>query len=305
MKKRTFWLITAVLALLLLVAYAAGSRYFASIMLSRPTSTLAETTADVGSPAAFGLPAPEEVRIAAGDVTLAGWFFENPAGGDCAVQFMHGYSGNRVQALYWAPIFWARGCDLLAYDHRGHGDSSPAYHTYGYYEKADGLAALAWLQARSGLPLSQIGVAGVSYGAATALQMAPSIPDAAFVLADSPYSSLEAIIRTQGEAQFGTLATIFVPGAFLTAEWLADFEADDVSPETAVIGADLPLLLIHSATDDFTPAAHSIAIFANSDPGEAQLRIHDWGAAHAADITTDFPAYKAEVDAFLDEFVGW
>ncbi len=302
-KENRWWLWPLVIIVLVLLVYGAGSWYFANLVLSSPTSTLAEGIDDVGTPQELGLPLPENVQIDAGAVTLAGWYFENEADAQCAVMFLHGYTGTRAQALYWAPLFWERGCDLLAYDHRGHGESTAAQHTYGYFEKADGEAALDWLGRRTGLAREDIGLVGVSYGAATALQMAPLAPDVAFILADSPYSSLEDILSFQAGEQYGTVGRAFLQGALLNAQLLAGFDVDAVSPETAVIDAEMPILLIHSATDEFTPAGHSSAIYANSDPARTILLINEWGSEHAADIVTDFEAYAAEVDEFLDQLV--
>ena len=191
---------------LLIVAYAAAGWFFSGLILDAPTQSLVDAAAEGDTPADFGLPEPEEITIDAGEVTLAGWLFENPRQGDCGVMFLHGFRGTRYHVLNWAPLFWQRGCDILAYDHRGHGDSTPAFHTYGFYEKADAIAALDWFASRTGLERPQIGVFGVSYGAATALQMAPLTPDIAFVGADSAYSELDEIIEFQARELFPTLA---------------------------------------------------------------------------------------------------
>ncbi len=303
MKRRTLWIALGVIILLLVIAYGAASWYFAGIMIASPTTPLEEDQAEIGDPTGFGLSNPEAVTIQSGDVTLSGWYFDNPAGGECGVMFMHGFTGTRYQALYWAPLFWERGCDILAYDHRGHGDSTPAFHTYGFHEKNDALAALEWFQQRSGLTLSQIGVGGVSYGAGTALQLAPLIPDAAFVLADSSYSSITDIVSVRAEARLGqTLGDLLLPGALLAAELRANFDTAAVSPENAIAEAQMPVLLIHSRTDEFTPSTHSEAIYANSDPDRTVLHVNDWGAPHGRDILTDPDRYRRLVDEFLAQF---
>ncbi|WP_374686297.1 alpha/beta hydrolase [Promineifilum sp.] len=300
---RRVWLILAIVILLLVAADAAASWFFSGIMIASPTASLEEARADTGDPADYGLPEPEEVRIDTGEVTLAGWYFDNPQDGDCGVLFMHGFTGTRYQALYFAPLFWERGCDLLAYDHRGHGDSTPAFHTYGFHEKDDALAALRWFEQRSGLDESQIGVGGVSYGAATALQLAPMIPEAPFVLADSSYSSVAAIVSVRAEARLGrALGRLLLPGALFAAERRAGFDAAAVSPEAAIAEAQMPILLIHSRTDGFTPAAHSEAIYANSDQSRTVLHVNEWGSEHASDIGTDFAAYRQLFNAFMAEY---
>ena len=297
------WVVLAVLIVLLLAAYLTAGWYFSEILLNMPTETIAEARAEGDTPASVGLPEPEEVRIDAGDVTLAGWYFDNPADAGCGLLFLHGFTGTRYHALNWAPLFWERGCDILAYDHRGHGDSTPAFHTYGFYEKQDALVVLNWFGERAGLEPSQIGVFGVSYGAATALQMAPLVPELAFVGADSAYSEMEEIVGYQARQMFPTLAPLLLPGALAIAELRADFDVQAVAPERTVADAQMPILLIHSLTDEYTFSTHSEDIYANSDPSRTVLHLTDWGAPHARDILTDYDAYRQLVNDFLAQFV--
>ena len=301
--RRGLWVGLAVVVLLLLAAYVAAGWFFSGIAIAPQTQTLEDMQARTGNPADYGLPEPEEIAINTGEITLSGWYFDNPADANCGVMFMHGFTGSRYEALYWAPLFWSRGCDVLAYDHRGHGDSTPALLSYGYHEKTEALAARDWFAQHAGLDPSRIGVGGVSFGAATALQLAPLIPEAPFVLADSSYSSISAIIDHRATELLGpALGGVLTPGALWIAGLRAGFDPADVSPETAIAEAQMPILLIHSRTDDFTPYTHSEAIFANSDQSRTVLHVNDWGSPHASDISTDFAAYQALVDAFLDQY---
>ncbi len=303
-KSRKIYLIPlSVLVLLLLGAYAYGSWFFATILIARPTQTLAESAALVKkTPADVGLPAPLEVTISSGEVTLAGWYFANERDGECGVVLLHGYTSTRYGALNYAPLFWQRGCDLLLYDARGHGESNGRYHTYGYYEKEDARAAALWLAQQAGLPLSQIGLMGVSYGAATSLQAAPLLPEVAFIIADSPYQDLETIVRHQAVQQYGPAVRIMIPGALLVAELRASFDVEAVSPANAAAQAQPPILLIHSRSDTYTPPANSQAIYNSAKPARAVLHLTNWGASHGDDINTNFVGYVALVDQFLQTY---
>ena len=290
---------------LLGVIYVGGSLYFANVLINRDTQTLAvsqQRMAETGYHEA-DLPRPESVSIEADTVTLSGFFYDNEDDGRCAVLLLHGYTSTRYGVLQYAPLFWERGCDLLAYDARGHGDSTDAYHTYGYYEKQDGQAAYEWLLAKTGLPAETVGIMGVSYGAASSLQMAPLVPDAAFIVADSPYRDLRTIVTHQAAEQFGEWTRPFVPGAFLIAQLRADFEAEEVSPEDTIIGTDIPILLIHAQADTFTPPSHSEAIYQHSNQDITELHLTAFGTAHARSVMDGYDAYDALVDDFLDEKV--
>ena len=301
MKSKLVWIVGIVVVLLLLV-YVGGSWYLGDLLINRSTSTLADSQAAMAELGLPVLPTPENVTIQNGDVSLTGFFYDNEKVGECAVILLHGYTGTRYSALQYAPLFWERGCDLLAYDARGHGESSPAFHTYGYYEKQDAQAAYTWLLARTGFEPEQVGLTGVSYGAATSLQAAPLLPETAFIIADSSYESLDAIVSRQAVEQFGSWTKPFIPVAFAFASLRADFDVNAVSPKEVVNNTAVPILLIHSRTDAYTPYTHSEAIYANSNPATTVLHITDWGSAHGRDIFTDFDAYKQMVDEFLAQY---
>ena len=303
MKRKRLWTAIAAVLLLVVVIFGAASWIFSSLIIAGETQSLANAAAEGDTPAQFGLPEPEVIAIDTGEVTLAGWYFDNPVDGGCGLMFLHGFRGTRYHALNWAPLFWKRGCDVLAYDHRGHGDSTPAFHTYGYYEKEDALVALDWFAVQTGLERSQIGVFGVSYGAATALQMAPMTPGIAFIGADSAYSELEEILNFQARELFPRLAPLLLPAALRVAELRAGFDVAAVAPERSVAEIDAPVLLVHSLTDEYTVPSHSEDIYANSDPSRTVLELTDWGAPHGRSIITDLSAYEQLVDEFLGRYV--
>ena len=292
--------IVAVILALLAAVYLAGSWYFSGIIVKFDAQSLEQQRADHGSPADYNLPAQEEVTIPGDGVALAGWYFDNPAGGDCGVVLLHGHTGSRYGMLKYTPLFWPRGCDLLLYDHRIHGASTGDYGTYGYYEKLDALAALAWFEQRTGLPADQIGLLGESYGAATALQAGPQTPELAFIAADSAYRDMETIIIQQAARQFGPWTRIFAPGALGIAGLRADFAPSQVSPMLAAPQIDAPVFLSHSATDQFTLPHHSVDIAAQLPAALCQrLHLTDWGSEHGNSIDDDFAAYQAQMDEFL------
>lgn len=298
MKSKLYWVAFFAFALLLLV-YLGGSWYFSTVLLARETSTIEASQESLATVDLSMLPQPEAVSIANGEISLAGSFYENDDDGDCAVLLLHGYTGTRYTAVQYAPLFWERGCDVLAYDARGHGESSDAYHTYGYHEKFDAQAAYTWLLNKTGLDNTQVGVVGVSYGAATSLQMLPLGTEPAFVVADSPYADLDAIVAYQAVEQFGNWVKLFVPAAFAISEVRADFNKEEISPEEAVTDTAVPILLIHSSSDSFTPPVNSERIYTHTNPAITELHILDWGSPHAKDIFTDYDAYKIIVDRFL------
>lgn len=250
----------------------------------------------------FGLPQPEVTTIPGQGVDLAAWYFRNPREAGCAVVMLHGFGGSRQEVLGASPLFWERGCHLLLYDARGHGESSSALLSYGVLEREDLRLAIDWLAERSGLARDHIGLIGWSYGAATAIQTASEVSDLAFVVADSSFSSLADIADVQSEKQYGAWARVFVPGALLVSGLRGGFDAAEAAPAKVIADVDVPVLLIHSRTDRFTPVEQSELIYASSDQAHTRLVIPAWDAPHARSYPVDPLAYTALVDGFLREF---
>jgi fermentation-respiration switch protein FrsA (DUF1100 family) len=253
----------------------------------------------------LGLPEPEDVTIDVGEgIILSGWLFENELNGDCGVILHHGRGGARIETTVYVPLFWDRGCDLLMFDMRHHGESTGEYSTYGYYEKQDTLKVLAWFARRTGLEVSQIGLMGLSFGAATVLQAAALEPDLAFAAAEAPFQDLPTLIGEQAEVRYGPVArAILTPPVLLFAGWRADFDPAAVSPLLAAREIQAPVFLIHSLQDDSIPPAQGQAIYANITHDRKVLYVTDWGAPHAQCMKKDPETFEAYMDDFLDKYV--
>jgi uncharacterized protein len=285
------------LIVLLAIAYVAISWVFSDKLLAAQERPLGAV-----DPAAYGLPEPAVVEVPGDGVELSSWFFRNPRKERCAVIMLHGFGGARAEVVAASPIFWERGCDLLFYDSRGHGTSTPALLTFGVHERQDLRLAIGWLAQRTRLPVARIGLIGWSYGAASAIQAAAEVPGIAFVVADSSYSSLADIARVQAGKQFGSWARIFVPGALKLAGIRAGFDPEKASPASEIRHVEAPVLLIHSRQDAFTPYQHSQTIFAASDEARTRLVIPSWPAPHAESYPKRPAAYIEIVDSFLRRY---
>ncbi|MCB0009097.1 MAG: alpha/beta fold hydrolase [Anaerolineales bacterium] len=293
--------IVAIAVTLLLLGYAGISWYFSGLILfagSEPY-TAAAATAEVAEVGLTGIGEPELLTVVNDGVTVAGSYYENPAPAGCAVLALHGRGGNRLGSFWFAKPFWEQGCHFLAFDSRGFGSSDPADQTYGFYEKEDAVLMYQWLLDRTGLPPEDVGLIGVSYGAAVSLQALSLRDDMAFVVADSPYQSLTQIVTDQGDIQFGSWTRMFLPGAFWLTEQRADMNVAAVAPLETVRGAQTPILLIHAREDAYTLASHSEAIYANSNPATTELVITDWGAAHGRSVLVDYEGYTTLLADFI------
>jgi 3-oxoadipate enol-lactonase len=118
-------------------------------------------------------PRPFGVRSDA--VTLAG----ERAGSGPAVVLLHGLTATRRYVVMGSRLLERAGYEVVAYDARGHGHSTPAGEpsAYGYEHLARDLLAVL-----DGLELERAILAGASMGAHTALRVALTAPERATAL---------------------------------------------------------------------------------------------------------------------------
>ena len=168
------------------------------------------------------------------------------------IVYLHGVADNRGSGVGIAQRFGPKGYDVLTYDSRAHGESEGEECTYGFHEKRDLSRALDAIGAERAV------LFGSSLGAAVALQAAAEDPRVRGVIAQSPFSDLEAVVRERAP-WMATRAEI--AAAFKIAEQRARFRIADVSPRLAAPRIRVPVLLIHGERDRETPADHSRRIY--------------------------------------------
>src|SRR5689334_10306206 len=128
-----------VLVTTLTVAYLIGAYLFSSEITTYKVKTYDEVLQldQLKGYQDAGLPAPEDTRTPSGDIVVAAWIFRNPKNRRCGIVMHHGRGSNRAGNLKYSKLFWPRGCHLLMYDARHHGDTTGVFSTWGVREKQD------------------------------------------------------------------------------------------------------------------------------------------------------------------------
>jgi pimeloyl-ACP methyl ester carboxylesterase len=229
----------------------------------------------------------EDVLFRSEGVALRGWRFPPAAPRRGLIVYLHGSADNRQSGVGFAHRFVPRGFEVLAYDSRAHGDSGGDSCTYGFHEKKDLSHVLDSLHADSAVLL------GISLGAAVALQAAAEDPRIVGVIAVSPFSDLESVVR-QRAPFFASKRD--VDGALALAEARGQFRVAAVSPREAARRIHVPVLLIHGADDHETGPEHSRAIF-DALAGPKELLLVP-GAGHADTLA------RADSWAAIDDWLS-
>lgn len=223
----------------------------------------------------------QDVSIVTSDgARLRGWF-DRPAkpNGD-AVILLHGVGDNREGMVGFAELFLSHGYTVLVPDSRAHGTSGGRFPTYGIKETGDVHAWYRWLEDHD-RPQCVFGM-GESMGAAIVLQAVQAVPFCA-VIAESPFASFRQIayIRVGQIFHAGSWlgSTVLRPAVelgFLYGGLTRGVNLAKVSPEEAVVGTAVPILLIHGLADSNIPPLQSEII---RDHNAADIAL--WEVANA------------------------
>ncbi|MEI6308829.1 MAG: alpha/beta hydrolase [bacterium] len=219
-------------------------------------------------------------------------------GAQVTVILCHGIGCDLTFAARYVTLFRPYGWNVLLVDHRHHGQSGGRNTTFGYYEKHDLLAWADWARTRLP-PEGKIGVHGESLGAAVALQYAALDPQLAFCIADCSYADLPALFVLRLRCDYNLPAFPFYFVASLESRLALGMWFRQASPLRSIGRVQAPVLFIHGREDYFIPPAHSVQLF-SAKQGAKQLYLAP-GAGHAQSFWKDEAAYRAEVEAFLQE----
>lgn len=237
-RKSQRWLKRAARALLWFLLFMVLFRWFEHAQVYRPGREVRSSGADLGR--AF-----EEVRLQTADgVDLHGWFYpattNATAGGYCFL-VCHGNGGNIGHRLGLAAALLRTGASVLLFDYRGYGRSEGRPSEEGTYRDAQ--ACHRWLRDK-GFAADRILAFGESLGGAVATELACRETVGGLVL-QSTFTSIP------------DLGSELMP--WLPVRWLGTIRYDTRSK---LPGLKVPVLLLHSRTDDLIGFHHAERNFA-------------------------------------------
>ncbi|QRG66850.1 alpha/beta hydrolase [Brevibacillus choshinensis] len=296
-------ILLTIIGLLLLFGFvASGIAFHVAWRLTHPVRKALDMV-----PADFGINHTEEVSFPSREetISLSGWYFSAKQNGYASrsrtLIFAHGYSQNRLEphlpALSLAARLLARGYDVLMFDFRNAGDSSPSLTTIGLREQKDLLGAIDFAAARR--PGYAIGLIGFSMGAATSLLVGGADERVSVIVADSPFYSLREYLQ-ENLPQWTGLPRFPFNWLILTlCPILLGANPREVKPYLAVKKAKKPIFFIHGTGDSTIPSDNSERLRALATDKKASIWfVPDAGHVRSYALVPD--EYAKRVIDFLD-----
>jgi dipeptidyl aminopeptidase/acylaminoacyl peptidase len=243
----------------------------------------------------------QDVELATPDgAVLRGWFMRPPDANGDAIILLHGVSDNRMGMYAYGKWLLQHHYTVLIPDARAHGNSS-GLASYGLNESGDIVRWVDWVETTAH-PRCMYGL-GESMGAAQLLQSLPKEPRFCAIVAESPFATFREVAYARFGRPFHTGPwigkTFFRPTVdvgFLYVRFRYGLNLEDASPQQAVIGNKVPVLLIHGMQDRNIPPYHSDLIQRKSPSSIMVWKVP--GAVHTK-------AHKAAPQEFERRVLGW
>lgn len=271
--------LAAGLAAAIAVSYLGACGYMQSTQLEKvfEPSPVLQTMPD-----RLGMPFEElRIPVESGGELYAWWM---PAGKADAptVMYLHGNYGNIGHNLDHSKRLHDMGYNVLLPDYRGYGRSSNGQPTETrVYEDAE--AAWQYLLKARGVPPQRAFIYGHSLGGAIAIDLAVRHPEAAGLIAESTFTSMQAM---------GELKYDYLPVGLLLNQ---RFESLQKIP-----GLKIPVLLIHGTWDEKVPVAMARQLY-DAAPQPKRLLLIE-GGEHSNSGTIGWVEYRDAVAAFVKQY---
>ncbi|MBL8800159.1 MAG: alpha/beta fold hydrolase [Planctomycetia bacterium] len=239
----------------------------------------------------------EEVKFRTSDgMDIGGWWVPaDEARG--TVVFCHGHGGNRQQGHGLLPHFHALGLNVLTFDFRGHGWSSPAPASFGLNEVRDFWAAEAFAAQRA--PGKPVYAFGVSYGAAVTMQALPQAKHVRAAWVESGFSRLSDVAHNR----FRNLPDGFRDPLIFTYSVLilldCGFWPLNANPIDHAANCRVPVFFCHGSEDGLIPIAQGHALYERY-AGPKQCYWVE-GAHHGSVSTVGGEEYMRRLKEFFEE----
>ena len=183
---------------------------------------------------------------------------------------LHGIMMSKESMHTWALYFAQQGYRIVLVDLRGHGRSTGSWIGFGAWEVGDLTKVIDGLQQRQ-LLAGKLGVFGISYGGAIAIQWAAHDSRIATVVALAPLADPQVAIwdfaRGIDPQAAGKLSAATFAQAEAKAAKRAGFSWNDVNVVEAIKRVRVPVLLFHGQRDTWIPPQHSELLAAAAPPG--------------------------------------
>jgi uncharacterized protein len=218
------------------------------------------------------------------------------------VLLLHGYRSDREILQTRRRFFVRRGYHTLLLHFRGHGSSEAAHISYGYNERKDVRAAVDFIRSLHPDQPVEIGIDGISMGAAAAtyaVAFESIAPD--WVILESCYNNIHrALSNRLGRHIVRPLVPLISWPMELAGEYVFGLPLEELNTEKALAKVHCPILVLAGDAEEVLKAGDVEQLYLSIP--EPKRLVFFPGAAHEDLLTYDPRRYIQSVTGFLSEF---
>jgi fermentation-respiration switch protein FrsA (DUF1100 family) len=225
--------------------------------------------------------------------TLHGWWSPVATSGP-AVLLLPGVRANRLSMVARAEFLKQAGYSVLLIDFQATGETAGSHITFGWLERRDVVAAVAFIRSRQ--PGGPIAIIGSSLGGAAALLAMPALHVNALVL-EAVYPTVERATENRLHNYFGPFGPAASSLLLLQLPLRLGVSARQLRPVDHIASTNCPVLVINGLDDRRTTPDDARLLYSRARPPK-QL----WMVAHAGHVDLHRAAgadYETRVLSFL------
>ena len=234
-------------------------------------------------------------------IELKGYYVETPNPVRGSFIFLHGIGSCKEHWLEKMVYMTGLGFNCLMFDQRAHGESGGEFATYGFHEKWDVSRLIDLVESRA--PGKPVGVWGVSYGGAVALQSMEADLRIRFGIVESTFTDLNQIVHDYQQEFIGFDLGFITDEILSIAGEIADFNPAQVVPAQSAQNITQPVLIIHGDEDKKIRFEYGREIYEKlAGPKK------EWLPVAGGDHFNIWPDHRAlvteKIEAFLNSALG-
>jgi pimeloyl-ACP methyl ester carboxylesterase len=245
------------------------------------------------TPQKYDIPFDEIHIPAKNGAELYGWWIPSAPHAPTLI-LIHGWGRNLSRMMPYIRALHAFGYNLLAFDARNHGNSSPLSHpTVGTFSE-DALAVVDFISHSDLVAVRAIGILGLSIGGGAAINTASGDKRVKSVVTIGALSHPKDVMNLEFQKRKipGFFAAFLL--GYIKLRFGIDF--DKIAPVNNIPHAEANVLLIHGDRDETIPLAQGQALAAAGNPQKSQL----WIVPDKGHSDCDsHPQFWEKVGAFL------
>lgn len=234
-------------------------------------------------------------------ITLKGWFIPAEEESSKTIVFMHGWGMNKGNILC-NTYFLRKKYNLFYFDFRGSGESGAGLASVGYLETRDASAAIKKLIQTRPEKCKEIGLYGLSMGAAVAIYEGARNAAVKCVVAEASYYSYEKVVARWARVHKHVPYFPLVALALYFAKRRLGIDPEDFSPKHNIEKlAGKPVFIINGADDNLSPRHDARKLYhAAKEPKQIWIIPN---ATHTESALVAGQQYKNRLSEFFDKYL--